>query len=99
MGEQELRDERLAKLNELKAQREEKLKRRMENEFKSSSFQVLSNTKNIKAMSKKQLRMIKKTQVNKLGKVDLVSPWQQSAGQNAKSSFEDQKKAIWTPRN
>jgi hypothetical protein len=32
-------------------------------------------TDKIKAMSKKQLRQIKKTQVNRLGQVELVSPW------------------------
>lgn len=96
--EQEMRDERVAKLAQLKTEREEKLKRRMANEYKTSSFQVLSNTKNIKAMSKKQLRMIKKTQVNKFGKVELVSPWQQTAGKSAKSPFDNGKKVTWSSK-
>lgn len=39
-----------------------------------SLFQIVKTDK-IKAMSKKQLRQIKKTQVNRLGQVELVSPW------------------------
>lgn len=35
----------------------------------------LSNPEKIKKMSKRQLRMIRKTQVDKNGKVQLVSPW------------------------
>ncbi|CAI5727064.1 unnamed protein product [Hyaloperonospora brassicae] len=52
--------------------REEKEKRRKENELKSASVQVLSRTHRLKSMSKKQLRNIKKTIVNKQGVVEYV---------------------------
>ncbi|KAG1710323.1 hypothetical protein DVH05_017327 [Phytophthora capsici] len=52
--------------------REEKEKRRKENELKSASVQVISRTHRLKTMSKKQLRNIKKTIVNKQGVVEYV---------------------------
>ncbi|KAF1328665.1 putative glycosyl hydrolase family 17 protein, partial [Globisporangium splendens] len=52
--------------------REEKEKRRKENELKSASVQVISRTHRMKTMSKKQLRNIKKTIVNKHGVVDVI---------------------------
>uniref|UniRef100_K3WMY0 Coiled-coil domain-containing protein 86 n=1 Tax=Globisporangium ultimum (strain ATCC 200006 / CBS 805.95 / DAOM BR144) TaxID=431595 RepID=K3WMY0_GLOUD len=52
--------------------REEKEKRRKENELKSASVQVISRTHRMKTMSKKQLRNIKKTIVNKHGVVEYV---------------------------
>uniref|UniRef100_M4B5M6 Coiled-coil domain-containing protein 86 n=1 Tax=Hyaloperonospora arabidopsidis (strain Emoy2) TaxID=559515 RepID=M4B5M6_HYAAE len=52
--------------------RDEKEKRRKENELKSASVQVLSRTHRLKTMSKKQLRNIKKTIVNKQGVVEYV---------------------------
>ncbi|TYZ66070.1 hypothetical protein PybrP1_011275 [[Pythium] brassicae (nom. inval.)] len=52
--------------------REEKEKRRQENELKSASVQVISRTHRMKTMSKKQLRNIKKTIVNKHGVVEYV---------------------------
>ncbi|KAF4321536.1 hypothetical protein BBO99_00001003 [Phytophthora kernoviae] len=52
--------------------REEKEKRRKENELKSAAVQVISRTHRLKTMSKKQLRNIKKTIVNKQGVVEYV---------------------------
>ncbi|KAF0719437.1 Aste57867_1033 [Aphanomyces stellatus] len=54
---------------------EEKEKRRMANELKSvqASAQVIRKTHKLKTMSKKQLRNIKKTRMNKNGQVELVS--------------------------
>ncbi|CCI44068.1 hypothetical protein ABG067_002794 [Albugo candida] len=57
---------------EKKRLREEKQKRRQENELKSMSFQSLSKTHRIKSMSKKQLRNIRKSVVNKQGVVEYV---------------------------
>lgn len=57
--------------------REERLARRQENELKATVMQTISKTHKLKTMNKKQLRQIKKTQVNvQTGKVELVSPWQ-----------------------
>eukprot|EP01035_Chromulina_nebulosa_P016916 gene16916-22407_t len=49
----------------------------MANEYKNSLYQVINPSK-LKTMSKKQLRLIKKTSVNKNGQVELVNPWQSS---------------------
>mmetsp|Transcript_2436 Transcript_2436/g.6167 ORF Transcript_2436/g.6167 Transcript_2436/m.6167 type:complete len:277 (+) Transcript_2436:50-880(+) len=68
---------------QLKAQRDEdnriarekraaKKKRKAENELKNARVQVLRNTEKIKKMSKKQLRMVKKTEVDEDGNVRLV---------------------------
>ena len=54
------------------AKKEERKKQKMENEFKSSSYQVINPSK-MKSMSKKQLRMVKKTAMNKNGQVELVN--------------------------
>jgi len=62
------------KHQEVKEKREEKKKLRTENEFKNVSYQMLKPEK-MKSMSKKQLRAVKKTSVNKDGKVELISPW------------------------
>jgi hypothetical protein len=35
----------------------------------------IANASKLKGMSKKQLRMVKKTRMNSLGQVELVSPW------------------------
>ncbi|RHY56060.1 hypothetical protein DYB26_005032 [Aphanomyces astaci] len=53
--------------------REEKEKRRIANEFKASTLQVIKKTHKLKSMSKKQLRNIKKTRMNKNGEIELVS--------------------------
>lgn len=63
------RFEEIARQKELRDQRQQQ---RMENELKSSSYQVLNHSK-LKTMSKKQLRMVKKTSMNKNGQVELVN--------------------------
>eukprot|EP01038_Epipyxis_sp_PR26KG_P008223 gene8223-11129_t len=68
--------------------REEKMKRRMENEYKTSVYQTIKPEK-LKGMSKKQLRMIKKTAMNKNGQVELVNPW--GAGSNSNNSNSKKK--------
>ncbi len=72
--EQELRDETKNKKVEARLRREEQQKRRAANEYKTVVTQQINASK-IKGMSKKQLRSIKKTQVNKFGQVELVNPW------------------------
>nr|CCA26559.1 conserved hypothetical protein [Albugo laibachii Nc14] len=57
---------------EKKRHREEKQKRRQKNELKSMSVQSLSKPHRIKSMSKKQLRNIRKSVVNKQGVVEYV---------------------------
>jgi hypothetical protein len=44
----------------------------MDNEYKNSVYQELKH-ETLKGMSKKQLRMVKKTAMNKNGQVELVS--------------------------
>ncbi len=64
---------------EKKARREEQEKRRAENEFKATQMQQLNLSKvgtKMKAMSKKQLRLIKKTRMNnKTGVLELVDAY------------------------
>jgi rRNA-processing protein CGR1 len=73
---EELREKREAE----RLRREAKEKRRAENELKGTTYQVLKNPETIKKMNKKQLRQVKKTQVNKHGVTELVSPWGASSG-------------------
>lgn len=63
-----------AKKEEKKAKIIEKRKLKMENEYKNTTYQVI-NPEKMKRMNKKQLRMIKKTSVNKDGTVEFVSPY------------------------
>lgn len=51
-------------------------------------------TDKIKTMSKKQLRQIKKTQMNRLGQVELVSPWAEPNKKAAPGA-----KKPWVKRN
>lgn len=78
--EDEMKQERRNKILEKKERRLENEKRRMENEFKvsSKSAQKMGNNFDLKlkAMSKKQLRQIKKTSVNnRTGVVEFVSAY------------------------
>ena len=61
----------LQKKDDAKAKRVEIQNRRMANEFKNVSYQAI-NTDKLKGMSKKQLRQVKKTVVNKSGQTELV---------------------------
>ncbi|KAJ1416362.1 hypothetical protein B484DRAFT_454306 [Ochromonadaceae sp. CCMP2298] len=76
-----IEDKKRKKLDE-RDRRDEQLKRRQENEYKNSVYQQL-NPEKLKSMSKKQLRSVRKTAVNKFGKVELVNPW---AAKDAKSN-------------
>jgi len=65
-----MREERFEKARE---KRLAKQKRKAENEFKNTQFQVMHNpAEKLKRMSKKQLRTIKKTEMDKDGNVRLV---------------------------
>jgi Cgr1 family len=67
-----MKEEKEQFLNELKAKREEKRRRKAENTLKSTKYQVISDPKTLKRMTKKQLRSVQKTRVNKDGNVELV---------------------------
>uniref|UniRef100_A0A7S2SQP8 Coiled-coil domain-containing protein 86 n=1 Tax=Rhizochromulina marina TaxID=1034831 RepID=A0A7S2SQP8_9STRA len=61
---------------EAKQKREERLAERQANAMKGTTMQTITKTHKLKTMNKKQLRQIKKTQVNsRTGQVELVSPW------------------------
>lgn len=72
--EREMREDNKRKAIEEKQRREDQQKRRMENEYKNSVYQTLRPEK-LKGMSKKQLRMVRKTAMNKNGQLELVNPW------------------------
>jgi hypothetical protein len=72
--EREMRENNRQKAIEEKQRREDQQKRRMENEYKNSVYQTLRPEK-LKGISKKQLRMVRKTAMNKNGQLELVNPW------------------------
>ena len=80
--EQELKDNTKAKREEKKAKIIERRKLKMENEYKNTTYQVI-NPEKMKRMNKKQLRMIKKTSVNKDGTVEFVSPFAKTQDNSA----------------
>lgn len=57
------------------------------------SLLVQLNAEKLKTMSKKQLRMVKKTTMNKNGQIELVSPW---TSVSASSSQKTTKKRTGT---
>lgn len=59
----------------------------MANEYKNSVYQELKH-ETLKGMSKKQLRMVKKTAINKNGQVELVSLY----GNNNTNANDNKKK-------
>ena len=64
--------ERKARIEKLVAKR----KRKAENEMKSSTYQQITSDSKIKRMSKNQLKLVKRMQVNAYtGVAELVSPW------------------------
>lgn len=79
--EREMKEERKNKVAEEKRRREEQKQRRQANEYKNSVYQVIK-PETMKGMSKKQLRMVRKTAVNKAGQVELVPAFGSSAGQS-----------------
>lgn len=70
--EDQLRTKKAEALQMERDKRAEKRKRKAENEMKNVSTQVIRKTEKLKSMSKKQLRMVRKTQVDKEGNVKLV---------------------------
>ena len=74
-----MKEEKELKLKEAKEARELKQKIRMQNEYKTASYQVI-NPEKLKGMSKKQLRNIKKTQVAQNGAVQLVDIYDGKSG-------------------
>lgn len=72
--ERELREQTNKKKENERLRREQLTFRRLENEKKAGTFQEIKPEK-LKTMSKKQLRAIRKTSVNKNGQVEFVSPW------------------------
>eukprot|EP00752_Nemacystus_decipiens_P006876 g6177.t1 len=74
--EKEMRDTKLREIEERKQEKLEREKRRQRNEMKNTTYQTISKTHKMKTMSKKQLRQIKKRQINsRTGEVEFVSPW------------------------
>lgn len=70
--ERSLIEARQQRIEDQREARLERQKRKAANEFKSASVQVIKNPNKLKKMSKKQLRMIKKTKVDKDGNTVLV---------------------------
>lgn len=60
----------------VRAKREEKQRRRAENELRSASYQVISDTSKLKRMSKSQLRNVKRTTVDAKGRTKLVGAYE-----------------------
>ena len=76
--EEEMKREKKEKILEKKRLREEQEKRRAENELKNMKVQTLTRNVDgkLKAMSKKQLRQIKKSRMNtKTGVVEYVDAY------------------------
>ncbi|CAM9319054.1 unnamed protein product [Ectocarpus sp. 8 AP-2014] len=74
--EKEMRDAKLQEIEDKKQEKLEREKRRQQNEMKNTTYQTISKTHKMKTMSKKQLRQIKKRQINsRTGEVEFVSPW------------------------
>jgi len=88
--EKDIKEEKLKKIEAEKARKAEKEKRRVENEYKTSVYQVINPSK-LKTMSKKQLRLVKKTAVNAAGQVELVNPWESKTA-NGKGGKGSRKK-------
>lgn len=74
--EKEMKEAEKTKAEEEKTAKLEREKRRQQNEIKNTQMQTITKAHKLKGMSKKQLRQVKKMQVNqKTGEVELVSPW------------------------
>lgn len=63
------------RLQETRARREANRKRKAENELKSSTYQIVTDSKTIKKMNKKQLRSLKRMRVNSDGVAELADPY------------------------
>jgi hypothetical protein len=72
--EMEMKNARLQKITEKKEKRAEQEKRRLANQYKSAVVANI-NPEKLKTMSKKQLRAVKKTSMNKNGQIELVNAY------------------------
>jgi hypothetical protein len=77
--ERQVKEAKIQRIEDEKAKRVEREQRRIANEYKNSSYQVIDGAK-MKTMSKKQLRMVKKTSVNTKGQIELVNVWGGASG-------------------
>mmetsp|Transcript_8914 Transcript_8914/g.11815 ORF Transcript_8914/g.11815 Transcript_8914/m.11815 type:complete len:136 (-) Transcript_8914:360-767(-) len=69
----EMKEQKRAEIEAKKKEKEEREARRQRNELKGTQYQLIHKTGKLKGMSKKQLRQIKKTQINrKTGELELV---------------------------
>jgi len=73
--EAELVEARKERLADQKKKTEEKRSRKRRNEFKNAQYQVITNDKTVKSLSKKKLRQIKRTRVAADGEVELVDAY------------------------
>mmetsp|Transcript_8715 Transcript_8715/g.9923 ORF Transcript_8715/g.9923 Transcript_8715/m.9923 type:complete len:157 (-) Transcript_8715:1119-1589(-) len=74
--EEDLKKMKQKQVEEEKQRLLEKRKRKAEAELKNTTFQMIKNPAKLKKMSKKQLKMIKKTTVDKEGNIRLVGAYQ-----------------------
>lgn len=63
----------------------------MANEYKNSEYQELKH-ETLKGMSKKQLRMVRKTAMNKNGQVELVNLYGKDNGNNNTTTNKKKKR-------
>ena len=82
--EAELVEARKERIAEQKRKTEEKRSRKRMNEFRNAQYQVITNDKTVKSLSKKKLRQIKRTRVAADGEVELVDAYAPMHGPRAK---------------
>ena len=82
--EAELVEARKERIAEQKRKTEEKRSRKRRNEFRNAQYQVITNDKTVKSLSKKKLRQIKRTRVAADGEVELVDAYAPMHGGPAK---------------
>ena len=82
--EAELVEARKERIAEQKRKTEEKRSRKRRNEFRNAQYQVITNDKTVKSLSKKKLRQIKRTRVAADGEVELVDAYAPMHGPHAK---------------
>lgn len=74
--EKAMREAKLAELEAAREKRAAKKRRKAELSLKGTAYQVLKDPSKLKKMSKKQLRQIRKTRVNKDGVVEFVGAYE-----------------------
>ena len=82
--EAELVEARKERIAEQKRKTEEMRSRKRRNEFRNAQYQVITNDKTVKSLSKKKLRQIKRTRVAADGEVELVDAYAPMHGGPAK---------------